>query len=275
MPTAAPPTDRRHPPPPRDDAAEAWLERWDKAMTLPIVVSAIVPLVLAPSDDGGVVVAVVALGSWLVFLSDLVVRVWCLPGYLRTWPGRFDLFIVVVTFPWALVGLGSARFVGLFRLLRLSRLVVAGKRLRRFAQLMNRVVIVAAGMLALCSYIVMKAEGPENGFGSYADALWWGIVTLTTVGYGDLVPQTSTGQLTAAVLMVTGIALLGALAGTLADALHLDPDDDDGGGGGDDDAGAATPGARSAGDDEVVARLDRIEAQLDALVRQLASDDPG
>lgn len=247
---------------PRHAAAAALLARWDQVMTVPIVLAAVVPLVLAPSPDTSIVVVLVAVVAWLVFVADLAVRTWCLPGYLGTWAGRLDLFIVVVTFPWILVGLGSGgRIAGLFRLARLLRLLVAGRRLRRFAEVMNRVVIVAAGMLALCSFIVMKAEGPANGFDDYGDALWWGIVTLTTVGYGDLVPQTTTGQLTAAILMVTGIGLLGALAGTLANVLHLDPGDD----GVDPSDGADAQ--------SVAARLDAIEAHLAALREHLSSGD--
>jgi voltage-gated potassium channel len=52
--------------------------------------------------------------------------------------------------------------------------------------------------------------------------LWWGIVTVTTVGYGDIVPTTTTGRWVAVVIMVTGIAVLGVLAGSLASFFRLD-----------------------------------------------------
>lgn len=262
-------------PAPRDSRAEALLVRWDQVMTLPIILAAVAPLVLAPSEEQSLIVAVVAIASWLVFVADLLVRTWCLPGYLRTGPGWFDLFIVVFTFPFAVFGIGNARFAGVFRILRLVRLLAVGKRARHFLQTMNRVVIVATAVLCLSSYIVMRAEGPSTGFDNYGDALWWGIVTLTTVGYGDLVPETSTGQITAAILMITGVALLGTLAGTLASALRLDlddgeadPDHGDGATGG--PIGPGQDPSQDPGEDQdLTAQLARIEAQLAALHERL------
>jgi len=82
---------------------------------------------------------------------------------------------------------------------------------------------VAGGVVVLGSLVAYHAEHPTNpGFATIGDALWWGIVTLTTVGYGDIVPKTTTGRWAAVVIMLTGIAVLGLLAGSLASFFRLD-----------------------------------------------------
>ena len=68
-----------------------------------------------------------------------------------------------------------------------------------------------------------QAEHATNKeFATVGDALWWGIVTLTTVGYGDIVPITTAGRFAGVAIMFTGIGVLGVLAGSLAELFHLD-----------------------------------------------------
>jgi len=192
-------------------------------MQLPIVASAILPLVVVPESNGwiGVVVGVV---TWLVFLVDYVVHDRHLDHYGRTRLGRFDLFVVIATAPWFLLpGAGPGQFVVVLRLARLARLVMATRGARRLFERLGRVAVVAGGVVVIGSLVAYHAEHPTNpGFATVGDALWWGIVTLTTVGYGDIVPKTETGRWAAVVIMLTGIAVLGLLAGSLASFFRLD-----------------------------------------------------
>jgi voltage-gated potassium channel len=98
---AAPETEHR-PGQPRSARDAAFLERFNTWMQLPIVVSAILPLVIVPESNGwvGVVVGVV---TWLVFLVDYLVHARHLERYRHTRLGRFDLFVVIATAPWFLL----------------------------------------------------------------------------------------------------------------------------------------------------------------------------
>ncbi|MFW5972086.1 MAG: potassium channel family protein [Bacillota bacterium] len=71
-------------------------------------------------------------------------------------------------------------------------------------------------ILMISAFIIMMVE-PEGQFESIYDALWWGIVTATTVGYGDLYPVSPGGRIVAAVLMILGIGLLGGITATITD----------------------------------------------------------
>ena len=79
-------------------------------------------------------------------------------------------------------------------------------------------------MVAVCLLVyvaalaVLDAErgAPDATITSFPDALWWGFVTVTTVGYGDEFPVTATGQITAVFLMLVGIGLLGSVTATVA-----------------------------------------------------------
>jgi len=208
---------------PRSDADAAFLERFDHYMTIPIIASAILPLIVVPENNGwlGVVVGVV---TWLVFLLDYVVRTRHVVHYGRTRFGRFDLFVVVATAPWFLIpGARAGRFVVVLRLARLARVVMATKGSRRLFERLGRVAIVAASVTVVGSLVAYYAEHPTNSeFATVGDALWWGIVTLTTVGYGDIVPKTPTGRWAAVAIMLTGVAVLGTLAGSLSSFFRID-----------------------------------------------------
>ena len=139
--------------------------------------------------------------------------------YLRRPLGWFDLAILVLTFPYYLIpGVGAgAGFLVIARLARVVRVLVATAGLRRFAARLGSVAIVAAAVVVVGAAVAYEAEHPVNKlYATYGDSLWWAVVTLTTVGYGDIYPITTTGRVVAMGIMFTGVAVLGILAGSLA-----------------------------------------------------------
>ena len=172
-------------------------------------------------------------------------------------------------------GSEGSGFTQLFRLARLERIAkvaISSPSIQRFVTRLGRPVAYAGIMLVTCSLIVTRVEGPANGFANFGDGLWWGIVTLTTVGYGDLVPETPLGRFTAAVLMISGVALLGTVAASLASLFRMEDKRDEPA------EGAAAASAPAAGDGAATAPADAAAGavvtvpadDLAALQRQVA-----
>lgn len=118
---------------------------------------------------------------------------------------------------------GSMRLFRLLRILRILRLMGALRRFDRFNALVNRfthqsrlgtIALLASGVTFACAASAWLLE-PES-FPSFGDALWWAVVTSTTVGYGDFYPTTGAVRAVAVVLMLLGIGLIGAFAATLS-----------------------------------------------------------
>jgi voltage-gated potassium channel len=180
---------------------------------------------------------------------------------------------------------GFAPWAGLFRLARLSRLaritrLLRGKKKRELLDdvLQHRgqyaafiTVLLGIIVLVLASVLVLQAESkaPDANITSGGGALWWAIVTITTVGYGDEYPVTAMGRIVAAFVMFAGIGIIGSLASILASVLVTSDDDED---------GAAVPSAGSAAAPDanaLQAELSGIRAELAALRASLATAQGG
>ena len=117
-------------------------------------------------------------------------------------------------------------FARWLRLLRLVRTFAAVHRalsnIERMAQHRGLGLLITAwlGVMVICSAALFVAErGVNDAMNDPVDAIWWGVVTLTTVGYGDVYPVTTEGRLAASVLMLLGIGLFGAITATVTSYL--------------------------------------------------------
>ncbi|MCU1513592.1 MAG: ion transporter, partial [Microbacteriaceae bacterium] len=148
--------------------------------------------------------------TWGVFVIDYIVNLVLAKPRWR-WFYRHLLDLAIVALP-------------LLRPLRLLRLVTLLRALQQIAgsALRGRVVVYVAGAASLLIFVAALAEldqerhAPGASITTFASGLWWAVVTITTVGYGDLYPVTDVGRLIAVAVMLGGIALIGVVTATLA-----------------------------------------------------------
>jgi voltage-gated potassium channel len=188
--------------------------------------------------------------------------------------------------------LGFFQVTALFRLARLSRLaritrLLGGNSRKELIRdvVDNRgqyaafITILAAGIvLSAASILVLQFESadPDANIRTGGDALWWGIVTITTVGYGDRYPVTMLGRATALIVMLAGVGIIGALASILASLLVSSTDDAAASAPASEatsgEARAVTPQPATAADSAaILARLDALTAEMAALRGDLGS----
>ena len=131
-----------------------------------------------------------------------------------------DVVVVVLTIPLFSKFLASLRLIRLARLLRLLRAgVIVSRALQAERRLTSAQVFRAVGLVTV--FIVFIAGAAEatvdsSDFKTYWDGVWWAIVTVTTVGYGDLYPKTVAGRIVGILLMLVGIGFLSVLTATIA-----------------------------------------------------------
>jgi voltage-gated potassium channel len=174
-----------------------------------------------------------------------------------------DVTLVVVTVPAYGRLLSSLRLVRLVRLMRLFRVVVVLSRaLQAERRLTTRSVFrfAAIGTVFLVFIAGATEATVDHGdFKSFWDGIWWAVVTVTTVGYGDLYPHTVAGRLIAMLLMLVGIGFIAVLTASVA-SLFVKTDRQD--------ERAEAEEQRA----EIAGALKRIESDLAELKARL---DPG
>jgi voltage-gated potassium channel len=194
------------------------VERWERRTEIPLILLAVAFLVayawqvLDPrmdSDFAGFL-NVVSWTVWGAFAADFAIRLILAEDRRRYALGHwYDVALIALP---------------VLRPLRLLRLVAFVRVLDRSAanSLAGRVAVYVTGSAALAvglgALATLDAEQDARGANilNFGDALWWACTTVTTVGYGDYFPVTTTGRVVAVGLMLVGIGLVGAVTATVA-----------------------------------------------------------
>ena len=182
-------------------------------------------------------------GQWLIpiewmftilFTLEYLLRLWCVRSprtYATSFYGVVDLLAVLPTYlslfvagSGALLVIRILRILRLFRILKLARYVSAADALREAMNQSWRKIIVflyvILTIVVLFGSLMFMVEGPAHGFSSIPTGVYWAIVTLTTVGFGDIVPQTPLGQFLASVVMIMGYGIIAVPTGIYAAELR-------------------------------------------------------
>lgn len=163
----------------------------------------------------------------LLFTAEYGTRLWCVQrplAYARSFFGIVDLLSILPTYI-ALLAAGapslavvrSLRLLRIFRVLRLRHYMSEANVLSSaMAATLPKITVFLGTILVVVTImgsVMYIVEGPENGFTSMPAGVYWAIVTITTVGYGDIHPNTPLGQLLSAALMVMGYAIIAVPTG--------------------------------------------------------------
>jgi voltage-gated potassium channel len=237
------------------DPRELRAQRIQDRLEWPVVVAALLTipiLVIQESDFGepwGTVATVLNWATWLTFFAEAVIMLAVVPDR-RAWLRRhlLDLAVVVFTPPFAPQAWQNGRLFRLVRLLRVFRVLALRKLLS--LEGMKYAAMVALGTVIVGGAVFAGVE-EHQGITTW-DGVWWAITTVTTVGYGDIVPESTGGRIIGITIMLVGIGFVALLTAFIADRfINLSEETE-------------------AKEDLILAELRTISSRLEALEANLA-----
>ena len=154
--------------------------------------------------------------------------------YIFSFYGIIDLLSVLPTYlslvivgSHSLVVIRAIRLLRVFRIFKLNRYTIASNNLGRALWASREKIFVflffIVNMVIIVGTLMYLIEGPEHGFKSIPSSIYWAIVTMTTVGYGDISPETPLGQLLASFVMIAGYAIIAVPTGIVTAEIIKSP----------------------------------------------------
>jgi voltage-gated potassium channel len=218
-------------------------QRFDSLLLMTIMASLVV--VMLDSIDTinsqyGVQLLALEWAFTALFAVEYLVRLYCSPKPLRYAFSFFGLVDLLAVLPAILALLfADAQYlliIRVIRMLRVFRVFKLSPYLRQANFLVTalrgsrqKIIVFFVGIATLVTVygaLMYVIEGPAHGFSSIPRSIYWAVVTLTTVGFGDIVPHTPLGQALATVVMITGYSIIavptGIFTAELATAMRAD-----------------------------------------------------
>jgi len=173
-------------------------------------------------------------GLTILFTIEYFIRIWVLKrpsGYIFSFFGIIDLLAILPTYlslffsgTQYLLVIRSIRLLRIFRIFKLTRYLSESQILMDAltASRTKIIIFIFAVLMMVCviGSVMYLVEGPGNGFTSIPASIYWVIVTITTVGYGDITPQTNLGKFLSSIIMILGYGILAVPTGIVASELN-------------------------------------------------------
>jgi voltage-gated potassium channel len=166
----------------------------------------------------------------ILFTIEYILRVYSATNrkrYIFSFMGIVDLLAIIPTYLMFiyppiryLLDIRVIRLIRIFRVLKLSN-YVKGAYTMQIALRSSRPKIIVfllsvSIVVILVGTLMYIIEGPENGFNNIANSIYWAVITLTTVGYGNIVPVTAIGKVLASCIMILGYAIIAVPTGIVS-----------------------------------------------------------
>ncbi len=168
--------------------------------------------------------------EWIItilFTVEYVLRLWCIEkplNYAKSFFGIIDLAAILPAYlGFLLSGVQFLLIIRVFRLLRVFRVLkmvryvgeatILGNALKASFHKISIFLFVVVNIIIIVGTLMYLIEGSDSGFDNIPISMYWTIVTLTTVGYGDIAPATPLGQILASILMILGYGIIAVPTG--------------------------------------------------------------
>jgi len=203
---------------------------FDVALMVAIVLSVVAVMLESVADISNRYGAILRAFEWgftILFTVEYGLRLYSVGRplrYARSFFGLVDLLAIVPTYlslvfvgAQSLLVIRALRLLRAFRVLKLGQFLVEAHALSTALRSSVRKIVIFMGtvltLVLIVGALMYLIEGPENGFTSIPQSVYWAIVTMTTVGYGDIAPQTVAGKILASMVMIMGYGIIAVPTG--------------------------------------------------------------